>query len=457
MAETDSTATSLSRRDCDARREFWSCLALRWSRGIGARRSAALLAYFGSAYEAVRAVSSWRNKGIPQSCITEYNREQWRQQALLEWTAAKNSSCGILLWTDAAYPAWLRSIVDAPMYLYTSGDTTLLNTIAVAVVGMRKCSQEGLTAAVQIARGISASGVTVVSGMAMGIDRAAHLAGLEGPGGSIGVLGAGVDVDYPVTNSDLYELMRRKGLLLSEYPPGCRPEAGYFPVRNRIVSGLSRAVVVVEAAMRSGSLNTASHALEQNRDLMAVPGPASASSAKGCQELVRRGAKPVFCADDVLREIVPHLTEHIRKTVMERDLARFRYRGKTEDRAADAVDSSELLTDSHSHDNVPWVAVKSGKTPDQAKRHCLSAERKSGPQAEGTHVPLFEEDVMHERPPNLTDQEGVVWEFLRGGPAHIDDICRSLRQGAGEVSRTLTLLEMNGSVKRLAGMIYSLP
>ena len=434
-------AYSLSNRDDAAKREFWSCLALRESPGIGMRRIAALLAHFGSAYDAVRSVDAWREAGIPEKCATSFKKESWRQKAGLEWAAAKGSSCGLLLWGDAEYPAWLRSILDPPPFLYFWGDTSLLHNFAVALVGMRSCSEEGIKATVHIARGLSQAGVTVVSGMARGIDRAAHLAGLEGPGGSIGVLGAGIDVAYPRANEDLYGQMRAKGLLVSEYPPAHGVNAKNFPVRNRIISGLSRAVVVVEAALRSGSLNTAKHALEQNRELMAVPGPTSASSTKGCQELVRRGAIPVFCADDVLRDLMPFLADHVRQGVQERDSERFAF-PRTEKSEATALPEPCL-----SAGMLPWRA----EAPTPKGKGRTAAPCGLEPAPPGTTQPK----VPDARSASLDGLEAQVYSLVCGGPMHIDDICRSLGQNAEQISRVAVMLELQGFLTRLPGTRYT--
>lgn len=436
-------ADSLSARDDAARREFWACLALRECSGIGARRLAALLTYFGSAYNAVCAVDEWKDAGIPSPCGSEFRRENWRAKALLEWAAAKVSPCGILLWTDPDYPALLRSTADAPPFLYFTGDISLLRNPAVAVVGMRSCSEEGLKATVAICNGLTEAGVTIVSGMARGIDRAAHLAGLEGVGGSIGVLGGGIDHIYPKQNTDLYDLMRRKGLLLSEQPPGKVPDENSFPVRNRIISGLSLAVVVVEAATRSGSLNTARHALEQNRELMAVPGAVTAASARGCQELIRRGAKAVFCADDVLREIVPHLREHIREEVLARDLERFRIHGPEGGTRAGKKTTADF---SLRKGTLPWRADdgKKQKSRDAAARHI--PQEPCAEQVKVAPLPAAQS--------GLTGLEAQVYDCVRQSPSHVDDICRALGQDAGVVSRTLAMLEVRGRVTRMPGMVY---
>ncbi|MDL2209558.1 DNA-processing protein DprA [Desulfovibrio sp. OttesenSCG-928-O18] len=435
---------TLTRRDDAAKQEYWSCLALRECSGIGMRRIAALLEHFGSAYEAVQNLGSWPDAGVSAQLAVEFRKEKWRQQAYLEWTAAKIGSCGILFWSDPEYPALLRTIPDPPPFLYFYGDLSLLKNPAVAVVGMRLCSDEGLKATIQITRGLARAGLTVVSGMAKGIDRAAHLAGLEGVGSSIGVLGAGIDSVYPPDNSDLYVLMHEKGLLVSELPPGFGVDGKCFPIRNRIISGLSRAVVVVEAAVRSGSLNTAKHALEQDRELMAVPGPATATSAKGCQELIRRGAKPVFQADDVLRELVPYLAESVGRDVVERDLMRFRKPSADKQGTEAAASPSNSAGDNAGAEaGLPWRVVDSGrkatKRKEAVQQRCEASQNATS---------------LNGAAMGLAGLDAHIYDLVRKGPMHIDDICRSLGQNAQTVSSAATLLEVRGLLVRQPGMMY---
>ncbi len=423
-----------ARRDEAGRQEYWASLALRHCRGLGLVGLNVLLRHFGSAYAAVLGVDFWPELDISARCVSSMRGENWREGARSEWDAARRYPAGAVCWSESEYPAWLRTIVDAPAILYFLGDPGLFHNVAAAVVGRRECSVEGLRATVHIARGIAAAGVTIVSGMARGVDRAAHLAGLEGPGCSIGVLGTGIDTVYPKSNMDLYALMRERGLLVSEYPPGFGPDGRFFPVRNRIISGLARAVVVTEAAVRSGSLNTARHALEQDRELMAVPGPVTAASAKGCQELVRRGAKAVFCADDVLRELVPHLAAHARAALEERDGARFMPRKEeTKQRAKGAPDQIALAPGL-----LPWgMPAVSAPAPDGDGKDATPSSR-AAPSS------------------GLEGPEGKLYDaLLARGPSHIDDICRYLGQNAGLVSGMLTILEVKGHVRRLPGMMYA--
>ncbi|WP_231039187.1 DNA-processing protein DprA, partial [Nitratidesulfovibrio oxamicus] len=196
---------------------------------------------------------------------------------------------------------------DAPAVLYCRGDASLLANHAVAVVGSRLSSRAGRGVAADIAYSLSAAGVTVVSGLARGIDREAHVAALEEVGSTIGVLGTGIDVVYPPEHAELFERMEATGLLVSEYAPGTLPLPAHFPVRNRIISGFSVGVLVVEAAARSGSLITARLALEQGREVYAVPGPATAQYTCGCRGLIEQGARPVATAEDMLADLAPVL------------------------------------------------------------------------------------------------------------------------------------------------------
>lgn len=212
---------------------------------------------------------------------------------------------GIRLLTvqDAAYPARLKNIYDPPCLLYLRGDMPEIDDgVSVAVVGTRACTPYGEQVAEKLAFGLAQGGVTVVSGLAKGIDAAATRGALRAGGHPIAVLGGGADVVYPRENRYLYEDVAARGALISEYPPGTEPKAEHFPVRNRIIAGLSLATLVVEAPRKSGALITAHEALEQGRDVFAVPGAIDAPCSAGCNELIREGAFLITGAQDILRE-----------------------------------------------------------------------------------------------------------------------------------------------------------
>lgn len=203
---------------------------------------------------------------------------------------------------DAAYPRLLREIHDPPATLFHEGDLTLLELPCIAVVGSRRASPYGRNAARAIARQLARSGVVVVSGLARGIDAAAHEEALA-HGRTIAVLGTGIDVTYPREHRRLRDRIAAAGLLLTEFPPGRAPVAANFPVRNRIISGLSLGVVVVEASTRSGSLITARMASEQGREVFAVPGSIFAGGSEGCHRLIQSGAKLLHSLDDLFEEL----------------------------------------------------------------------------------------------------------------------------------------------------------
>ncbi len=204
---------------------------------------------------------------------------------------------------NSDYPPLLAEISDPPKCIWTRGNLTVLSRLAVAVIGARDASPQGLIAARDIAGDLARSGIVVVSGLARGVDSAAHRGALEGGGPTIAVMGTGIDVIYPAANKELAGQIEANGLLISEFPLGSPPEDWHFPRRNRIISGLSKAVVVVEAREKSGALITARLAADQGRDVMAVPGTVVGGINRGANALLRDGAKLVESAVDILQEL----------------------------------------------------------------------------------------------------------------------------------------------------------
>lgn len=203
------------------------------------------------------------------------------------------------------YPSSLKAIYDPPPFLYIKGEISPRDQLAVAMVGSRAATAYGLRVAFAMARDLAVRGVTIVSGMARGIDSAAHRGALSAGGRTIAVLGCGINVIYPPENRELHEQISRNGAVLTEFPLDTQPEAPHFPARNRIISGLSIGVVIAEAAPRSGSLITARYALEQGREVFAIPGNVESMRSRGTHGLIRQGAHLVEKADDVLQVIEP--------------------------------------------------------------------------------------------------------------------------------------------------------
>jgi len=209
----------------------------------------------------------------------------------------------VLTWEDEGYPRLLQEIYDPPPVLYVKGQLLPEDEWAVAVVGTRAATAYGKEAATQIAGGLAHNGVTIVSGLARGIDSAAHRAALEAGGRTIGVLGCGLDIIYPPENRRLTAQIVQRGALISEYTLGTPPEGGNFPPRNRIISGISLGVVIIEAGSRSGALITADYALDQGREVFAVPGNIFRRASQGTNTLIREGATPVLSVEDILEAL----------------------------------------------------------------------------------------------------------------------------------------------------------
>lgn len=225
-----------------------------------------------------------------------------RDQAGRWLSQAAERGVGLITSADGDYPDRLAEIADPPVAFWQHGPLRLIGK-AVAIVGSRTATPAALVVARQLSRDLSVHGYTIVSGLAAGVDGAAHQAALEADGSTVAVLGCGVDVAYPYRHKTLAAAVAATGALVSEFPPGTPPAAWHFPLRNRIISGLSQAVVVVEASERSGSLITARTALEQGRDVLAVPGSVASGRYRGCHALIRDGARLVETVDDVLEEL----------------------------------------------------------------------------------------------------------------------------------------------------------
>jgi DNA processing protein len=208
---------------------------------------------------------------------------------------------------DESYPTRLREVYDPPPVLYVRGELRKEDELAVAIVGSRKTTPYGRWMTEKMGQELARHGITIVSGMARGIDSLAHWGALSGGGRTVAVLGCGVDVVYPRENRKLFNKIIDQGAVLSEFPMGSPPEGGHFPKRNRIISGLSIGVVVVQASMESGSLITANYALEQGREVFAVPGNVGSESSRGTHQLIKEGAKLVESSEDILEEILPQL------------------------------------------------------------------------------------------------------------------------------------------------------
>lgn len=246
------------------------------------------------------------NLRLPWKAVLKELKSVEIQQKVSE---LKQSAIRVVTVFDEQYPELLREIAQPPWVLYVLGNVSLLNLPSLAIVGTRHPSHYGRTVARKLSSGIAKPGWVVVSGMAIGIDSEAHWGALEAEGSTVAVLGSGVDVVYPRQNRKLYDRIVQSGAVISEFPPGTQPLPGFFPQRNRIISGLSRGTIIVEAQEKSGSLITADTSMEQNRDVFAIPGPITSPKSIGPNRLIQQGAKCVMTVSDVFEEYPDQLQQ----------------------------------------------------------------------------------------------------------------------------------------------------
>ncbi|WP_394560038.1 DNA-processing protein DprA [Aquipseudomonas alcaligenes] len=272
---------------------------------LGPRRFRRLLDAFGSASAALSApAAAWRSLGLPAACAEPRRSEDIRERATaaLRWLEQEGQS--LLMWDDVDYPALLAELSDAPPLLFVAGDRCVLERPQMAMVGSRRASHPGLDTAASFARSLAGGGFVITSGLALGIDGAAHQGALDAGGATVAVLGTGLQRIYPQRHAGLAErIVANGGALVSEMPLDCPPQASNFPRRNRIISGLSLGVLVVEASPSSGSLITARLAAEQGREVYAIPGSIHHPGARGCHQLIREGATLVESVDDILQAL----------------------------------------------------------------------------------------------------------------------------------------------------------
>lgn len=283
--------------------ELW--LSLYLIPGLGNIALKNLLDRFGSPEDVFKASLSELKgvEGIREETARNIKQRLTEINPLIELKNIERCGVRLITYSDPTYPSTLREIHDPPMLLYAKGKDIPSNHTFISLVGSRNPTHYGLKTAEMISQGLARRGLGVVSGMARGIDSKSHWGCLNGKGFTIAVLGTGIDKIYPPSNEKLYQEITEKGVVLSEFPLGTPPRPNHFPIRNRIISGLSKAVVVVEATKNSGSLITAAQALEQGREVFAVPGSIHSFKSIGCHFLIKQGARLVENADDILEEL----------------------------------------------------------------------------------------------------------------------------------------------------------
>ena len=347
-----------------------------------------MLRRFGSARAALEALPRLARRGERTGTVTAVTRAA----AAAEFAALDRIGGRFVCWGEPLYPSALAAVEDAPPILSVLGRAELLNQPAVAMVGARNASANGRRLARELAEGLGRAGLVVVSGLARGIDAAAHLGAFET--GTVAVVAGGVDIVYPEQNRGLYDALRRQGAIVAELPLGSEPQARHFPRRNRIISGMALGVLVVEAAARSGSLITARFALEQGREVFAVPGSPLDPRCRGANDLLRRGATLTESAEDVLAQLGPLL------------------RGP-----------------------LPALASEPGWPP----------PGEPGWPDGGAGEPAADEDAL-----------AIILESLGPTPVAVDELVRQCQLTASAVATLLLELELAGRVERHPGNLVSL-
>ncbi len=315
--------------------------------------------------------------GIRKETLKAIANKKFKDDPYRELEKVKSCGARIVTFNDPEYPVPLKEIHDPPMILYMKGAEIPQNKTFVAIVGSRNATHYGLKAAEEFGQGIARRGLGVVSGMAMGIDASSHWGCISGKGFTVGVLGCGIDVVYPAQNRKLFDKIIESGTLITEFPVGTSPSPPNFPKRNRIISGLSRGVLVVEATKNSGSLITASMALEQGRDVYAVPGNIESFKSRGCHFLIKHGAMLAENADDIMEGMglnYPGMTKS--DTFIKKDL------------------------------------------------------------------------------PEMSEVEKTIYNIVGEYPMHIDQIQKNGRISMGDLSGTLTKMELKGIIKQLPGKMF---
>ena len=309
----------------------------------------------------------------------------------------------VVTFLDECYPKNLLNMYDRPALLYVAGHLQS-DDICVAIVGSRHASTYGKYTTDRISRELTLRGVTIVSGMARGIDSSAHRGALAAKGRTVAVLGSGLDVIYPPENKKLFDAIVQSGAVISEYPPGTQPLPFHFPARNRIISGMSYGVLVVEAGEKSGSLITAKLAMEQGREVFAIPGPIDSSSSRGTNSLIKQGAKLIDNVDDILEEILPQL----------------------ERMATESVPLSRKADETGSGQSIPEKNGIPERTAPEKDRETLSpVDRK-------------------------------ILEAIAGGQTHADDIIAGTGLPPAEALGALMILEIKGWVLQHPGKLFTL-
>lgn len=379
--------------------------------GAGCRKTGEMISYFGSAEKLFESSEyEWKLSGIftPQQIIKLKNSTFESARKVID--DCKKVGCGIVTPEDKLYPRMLRGLDDLPAVIYYRGELRfLIHRIAIAVVGTREANENSLSVAKSLSSSLCRSGAIIISGGALGVDSAAHTGAIEAGGKTLAVLGNGFGSNYLSVNEELRASVAQNGAVITEYPPYTPAASRNFPIRNRIISGLSHGTVVIEAGIKSGSLITANIALEQGRDVFAVPGDVMSDKFRGVHKLINDGAKPVFCAMDILEGYA------------------VKYPG--------VLDMEKIETELTMNSDVEKINTK---TP---------TEEIAEPKPQETIKRIV--DLS-----GISDDAKTIYAVFGDEPIHIDDIMRKTGLNVSKIFSAVTELELSDLIGSEAGKLY---
>ena len=397
--------------------ETISLIHLNMIQGVGLKTVQVLRNVFGSAEKVLQATPDALEKVDQLSPAMQdlLNRKPIQYPIERELELIREYDCQIVTLYDPAYPQCLKEIDTPPLVLYVRGKLTPEDSRSLSIVGSRDAKDYGRKVSYRLSYQLSQRGLTVVSGLAKGIDTSAHRGALEAGGRTIAVMGNGLSFIYPATNRDLAEKITESGALISEFPMEVKPKPRNFPRRNRIISGLTLGTVVVEASNRSGALITARLAGEQGREVFAVPGEIFSELSTGTHKLINDGAKLINTVDDLLNELPPYALHQSQSNV--------------------------------STSPMPSVETAASQEP--------PIERSDPKPAATQPSPEGQQPIQSAPPPGLTPDERTVFDAIEVPSSHIDTIVRTTQLPIGQVSSVLLMLELKGIVQQLPGKQFA--
>ena len=398
--------------------ETISLIHLNMIQGVGLKTIQVLRDVFGSAERALQATADELNKidGLTPAMRELLRRKPAQYPIERELELIQEYGCQVLTLYDAAYPASLKEIDTPPIVLYIRGALTPEDSLSLSLVGSRDAKDYGRKASYRLSYQLAQRGLTIVSGLARGIDTAAHRGALEAGGRTIAVMGSGLGFIYPAANTDLAEKITESGALISEFPMATTPKPNNFPRRNRIISGLTLGTVVVEASNRSGALITARLAGEQGREVFAVPGEIFSELSTGTHRLINNGAKLVNTVDDLLNELPRHALGEIQSAA-----------------------STSRMPEAETEPSPQEQPVGKRATERASAQSSVEVEQPS----------------QITPPPDLTPDERTVFDAIEDPSSHIDTVVRTTQLPIGQVSSVLLMLELKGVVQQLPGKQFA--